>query len=109
MELEPGLYYINRWSVSGHGFYSLEVVRGSLPLAIAYGGTVQGTLFGSDDFYLYDFEGRAGDTIDIDMTRTGGAITPMISLWDDSGVKLAEDRNDGLAPGSGDLCLPIDL
>ena len=61
------------------------------PIAINYGDLVGGQLHGSSAYQVYTFTGVKGDTVNISMIRVSDNIAPHISLWDDSGAKLAED------------------
>ncbi len=66
---------------------------------IAYGTTIQGSITQDQKFVVYQFEGRAGDRIGIEMTRTGNN-TPLdtaIYIVDSTGAQL--DGNDDIEPG----------
>jgi len=78
---------------------------------ISYGDHKSGTLAGASMYHLYEFTGAAGDDVRIEMRRYPGAnIAPSVSLWNDSGVKLAEDRNSSTARDAiiGSYIIPSD-
>lgn len=64
--------------------------------AITLGKTVNGQLKGGGQQCQYTFRGATGQTIDVTMRRTGGAIDPLIELIGPSSVRVAmDDDSDG--------------
>ena len=107
IELEPGLYWIDAWSVRGGGRYELEVSGDGLPdveaqvveqpREMVYGAQTGGELKGWADYHLYHFRGEEGDRIRIFMEALsagsrGGGLAPVIKLYDDSGNELAAEQ-----------------
>jgi hypothetical protein len=66
-----------------------------VPLRITYGTTVQGTINDRQPEVLYEFEGRAGDVVTIEMTALNGDLDPYLSLLDSNGGLLIS--NDDIA------------
>ena len=78
---------------------------------ISYGEHISDTLAGAGSYHHYAFSGTAGDDVRIEMRRYPGAnIAPSLSLWNDTGVKLAEDRNSSTARDAiiGSYIIPSD-
>ena len=64
--------------------------------AITLGKAVNGTLSGGGQRCEHTFAGRAGQTVNIAMRRTGGSIDPLIELRGPDGYRIAsDDDSDG--------------
>ncbi len=96
------------WGVLG-GLLALVVVASAGPVLaqevtpIIYNTSVQGTITDTQFATTYVFEGRAGDTIRVEMTAVSGDLDPLLELWDSAGTLLMtnddiseSDRNSRL-------------
>jgi hypothetical protein len=74
-------------------------IAAQLPNApvLEFGTPVNGTIAPEAPFVIYQFEGKTGQKIRIEMKNTGGNLDPQLFLLDANGVQKAE--NDDLEPG----------
>lgn len=78
--------------------------------SIAYGETARGTIDETTPAITYEFQGTAGDTVTIAMSRTGGDLNSYLYLLDESGQLLFEDNDSGADNGDARIVfsLPAD-
>ncbi len=62
---------------------------------LQFGETVTGTLDDSEYRRMYAFDGRAGDTVEIALSRQAGDLDPMLFLIDQHGVILSVSDDGG--------------
>lgn len=64
------------------------------PAAIEVGDTLEATIGGDISEVQYSFEGQAGESVDIRMNATSGALDPLLILLDPSGTEIARNDDD---------------
>ncbi|MCB9537165.1 MAG: proprotein convertase P-domain-containing protein [Myxococcales bacterium] len=71
--------------------------------AVACGDTVEGAFAADRRYHAWTFEGRPGQTLDLDLRATDGVTDSLLALFDPRGGLI--DYDDDCRPGTYDSCL----
>jgi hypothetical protein len=107
IQMEVGDRYLTSFTVEGNSAVlseggiigGLETIDFSTeqPVQISYGGARTGAITPQNKFDVYTFEGEAGDSVIIEMTRASGSLDTLLYLVGPDGFEL--QSNDDIEPG----------